>query len=279
VLPDGPIDKSFDYVVPRQAALRLSARRCGAVARAPCERWIVGVDVSPPAGVTLAEVLAVRGMGPPADVVELATWAAHRWAGRAATILTAASPPTLVSRLPLPLMGTVPMGGEVADLPPEALIGRGAVVRRPPSVDPLPLVLAAARLGPALVVTPTVALRAARRACGAPASASLCCHATGDRPGRGPASRSAPETVWAPVPDLAVVVVIDEHDEALKRNASPLGTPEMSPSSVRGPASRGARVTVPEPRSARVGPARHREPQCRAAGLAGARGGRHAPRR
>ncbi len=54
-------------------------------------------------------------------------------------------------------MGTVPMGGEVADLPPEALIGRGAVVRRPPSVDPLALVLAAARLGPALVVTPSVA--------------------------------------------------------------------------------------------------------------------------
>ena len=84
-------------------------------------------------------------------------WAAHRWAGRAASILTAASPPTLVSRLPLPLMGTVPMGGEVADLPPEALIGPRRSGPRPPSVDPLPLVLAAARLGPALVVTPSVA--------------------------------------------------------------------------------------------------------------------------
>ena len=137
MLPDGPIDKTFDYLVPaRHAALAV----VGAQVRVPLHGrrvsgWIVGVDVAPPAGVTLAEVLAVRGMGPPADVVELATWAAHRWAGRAASILTAASPPTLVSRLPLPLMGTVPMGGEVADLPPEALIGRGAVVRRPPSVD------------------------------------------------------------------------------------------------------------------------------------------------
>ena len=55
-------------------------------------------------------------------------------------------------------MGTVPVGGGVPDLPDEALHPPGAVVRLPPPVDHLPLVLAAARLGPALVVTPSVAM-------------------------------------------------------------------------------------------------------------------------
>ena len=60
---------------------------------------------------SLAELIAVRGMGPTPEVVALAAWAAHRWAGRTASVLTAASPPALVSRLPPPLMGTVPAGG------------------------------------------------------------------------------------------------------------------------------------------------------------------------
>ena len=162
-------------------------------------------------------------MGPPADVVELATWAAQRWAGRAASILTAASPPTLVSRLPLPLMGTVPMGGEVADLPPEALIGRGAVVRRPPPVDPLPLVLAAARLGPALVVTPSVAtargLAARVRRSGV--GVAVLPRDWGQAWAGAGVTIGARTAVWAPVPDLAVVVVIDEHDEALKEERVP----------------------------------------------------------
>ncbi len=225
MLPDGPIDKTFDYLVPaRQTALAV----VGAQVRVPLHGrrvsgWIVDVDVSPPAGVTLAEVLAVRGMGPPTDVVELATWAAHRWAGRTATILTAASPPTLVSRLPSPLMGTVPMGGEVADLPSEALIGPGAVVRRPPSVDPLPLVLAAARLGPALVVTPSVATArglAARVRRSGVGVAVLPRDWGQARAGAG-VTIGARNAVWAPVPDLAVVVVIDEHDEALKEERVP----------------------------------------------------------
>ena len=160
VLPDGPIDKTFDYVVPARLAPLAAV---GTQVRVPLHGrrvsgWIVDIDVSPPAGVSLAELIAVRGMGPPPEVIALAAWAAHRWAGRTASVLTAASPPALVSRLPPPLMGTVPTGGGVADLPPEALHAPGAVVRLPPPVDHLPLILAAARLGPALVVTPSVGM-------------------------------------------------------------------------------------------------------------------------
>ena len=225
MLPDGPIDKTFDYLVPaRQAALAV----VGAQVRVPLHGrrvsgWIVAVDVSPPAGVALAEVLAVRGIGPPAQVVELAMWAAHRWAGRAASILTAASPPTLVARLPPPLMGTVPIGGEAADLPTEALSTSGAVVRRPPSVDPLPLVLAAARVGPALVVTPSVATARglAARVRRAGVGVAVLPRDWAQAQAGASVTIGARNAVWAPVPDLAVVVVIDEHDEALKEERVP----------------------------------------------------------
>ena len=65
MLPDGPIDKTFDYLVPARLAplaavgtlvrVRLHGRRVSG--------WIVDVDVSPPAGVSLAELIAVRGWG------------------------------------------------------------------------------------------------------------------------------------------------------------------------------------------------------------------------
>ena len=38
----------------------------------------------------------VTGFGPPADVLELAEWAAWRWAGRPAHFLRTASPPGAV---------------------------------------------------------------------------------------------------------------------------------------------------------------------------------------
>ena len=181
-------------------------------------------------------------------------------------------------------MGTVPTGGEVADLPPEALIGRDAVVRRPPSVDPLPLVLAAARLGPALVVTPSVAhgARHSPHACGAPAWASQCCPRDWGqaRAGAG-VTIGARTAVWAPVPDLAVVVVIDEHDEALKEERVPAWhARDVAVERRAGPACPCVLVSpCPTLEALAWGPLVTAEPQRGAAGLAGARGGRHAPGR
>jgi primosomal protein N' (replication factor Y) len=225
VLPDGPIDKTFDYVVPARLAPLAAV---GAQVRVPLQGrrvsgWIVDIDVSPPAGVSLAELIAVRGMGPPPEVVALAAWAAHRWAGRAASVLAAASPPALVSRLPPALMGTVPASGGVADLPPEALHAPGAVVRLPPPVDHLPLILAAARLGSALVVTPSVSMAralAARVRRAGVGVAVLPRDWAQAMAGAG-VTIGARSAVWAPTRDPAVIVVIDEHDEALKEERVP----------------------------------------------------------
>jgi len=225
VLPDGPIDKTFDYVVPARLGALASV---GAQVRVPLHGrrvsgWIVESDVTPPAGIKLAEIVAVRGMGPPANVAELASWAAHRWAGRTSSLLTAASPPALVSRLPPALMGSVPTGGGVADLPPEALAPPGAVVRLPPPADHLPLILASARLGPALVVTPSIGMAralAARVRRSGVGVAVLPRDWAQAMAGAG-VTIGARSAAWAPVREPAVIVVLDEHDEALKEERVP----------------------------------------------------------
>jgi primosomal protein N' (replication factor Y) len=85
VLPDVPaIDKEFDYLVPDGVEvqvgdvvrIQLHGRRVGA--------WIVAVDVEPVPGVVLKPLAKVSGRGPAPELIDLATWAAWRWAGRRA---------------------------------------------------------------------------------------------------------------------------------------------------------------------------------------------------
>ncbi|HEV7886036.1 MAG TPA: hypothetical protein VGO92_00640, partial [Acidimicrobiales bacterium] len=73
------IDKRFDYLAPADTPvgalvrITLNGRRVGA--------WVVAVDVEPPPGVVLRPVNKVSSLGPSADVVDVAEWAAWRWAG------------------------------------------------------------------------------------------------------------------------------------------------------------------------------------------------------
>ena len=105
VLPDvAGIDRSFDYLVPSELEDRVSVgarvrvvlhgRRVGG--------WVVADGVTPPDGVALRPITMVSGLGPAADVVELAGWAAWRWAGRTGAFLSTASPPRAVRELPEP---------------------------------------------------------------------------------------------------------------------------------------------------------------------------------
>ncbi|MEY2438587.1 MAG: hypothetical protein QOF97_3423, partial [Acidimicrobiaceae bacterium] len=84
VVPDvAGIDKTFDYLVPdalqdevrvgTMVRVALHGRRVGA--------WVVAVDVTPPDGVVLKPIAKVTGWGPAREVIELARWAAWRWAG------------------------------------------------------------------------------------------------------------------------------------------------------------------------------------------------------
>ncbi|MGH9164420.1 MAG: hypothetical protein ACRDZW_02760, partial [Acidimicrobiales bacterium] len=76
--------------------------RIGTIVRIPLQGrrvrgWVVAeAEEPPPAGVRLRAITAVSGWGPPPDLVELATWAAWRWAGRPSAFLRVASPPGVV---------------------------------------------------------------------------------------------------------------------------------------------------------------------------------------
>jgi primosomal protein N' (replication factor Y) len=219
VLPDIRAGtKEFDYLVPPDLAgeitvgsmvrVDLHGRRVGA--------WVVALGVDPPAHVRLKPIAHLTGHGPPADVIELARWTAWRWGGRVAPVLVSASPPTAVRHLPRP--PGRPAAPVVLDpLVGQALAGGTGVLRRPPGADPFAVVQAAAALGPALVVTPGVdsarALAARLRRAGVPVALHPRDWALGAVGATVIGTRTA---VFAPVAGLAAIVVLDEHDDALK---------------------------------------------------------------
>lgn len=224
VLPVEPaIDKTFDYLVPDELAGRV---RVGTLVRVPLHgrrvgAWVVADAVRPPAGVQLRSIAKVTGWGPPPELFELAEWAAWRWAGRRASMLRTASPDRAVGSLPAP--APVPAATEGVDpLAAEALAAGRAVLRLPPVADPLPLLRAAAARGHTLVVTPSLAAATtlARRL-----------HRSGvgvaTLPGQWAQARAGTTVVgartaaWAPVPEVAAVVVLDEHDEAHQQEQAP----------------------------------------------------------
>ena len=98
VLLDVPgLDKELDYAVSPELVSRvavgsivwvmLNSRRV--------EGWVTAVDVSPDPELAVRPIVDVRSVGPTGDVIELARWAAHRWAGRVLPVVKAASPERL----------------------------------------------------------------------------------------------------------------------------------------------------------------------------------------
>ncbi len=231
VRPDVPaIDKLFDYEVPDRTDADL---RVGTVVRIALHGrrvggWIVADGVEPPAGVKLQPLAKVSGWGPPAELIDLADWAAWRWAGRPASFLRTATAGTVVRALPRVANRTAPAPvavatDEVHALASEALASSVATLRLPPAADPYPVLVAAAQLGPILVVGPVAStvrrLGLRLRRAGFPVALM---------PDDWAAARSGGYTVmgtraaaWAPVAAPAAIVVLDEHDESLQQEQAP----------------------------------------------------------
>ncbi len=254
VLPDVPaIDKTFDYLVPddlvdevtvgTMVRVLLSGRRVGA--------WVLAVDVDPPEGVKLAPIAKVTGWGPTGDLLELSKWASWRWAGGRAAFLKSASPDKAVRSLPrrgpaLPsdqqsLVAThTALDADVGCLITEAFrvfpsdgIGEGdgdgdgagggaSVLRLPPTTDRFAVALEAASRGNALILVPSsndvgrLAIRLRR------AGVEVATLPSGWAAARaGSTVLGTRVAAWAPVVDLAAVVVFDEHDEAYRQEQSP----------------------------------------------------------
>lgn len=230
VLPDvSGLDKTFDYLVPDEMR---SWVRVGSIVRVPLAGRRVGgwiTRLGPPAdglpADRLVPIAAWSGHGPDAATIELAEWAAARWGSdRLRPLLVSATPHRRVRSIGQPVRRRRPSDfRDASDGARRLMADGGGVVRVTPSDDVLPIVLAAAERGPALVVHPSEPIRlllAARlRAAGLtvavlPDDWALAAAGTDVVVG----GRAA---VWAPVPDLAAVVVLDEHDDSLQEERTP----------------------------------------------------------
>ena len=232
VVPDVTgVDKVFDYLIPSEL---LGAIAVGDRVRVPLHGrnvpgWVTGIGSSDDGftdvdSAKLRSVIKRLGFGPSTEVVHLAQWASHRWCGRLRAFFVAASPSTLVATLPtaryqraqVKVVGDVDVANAVGE-------SRSLLVQRGPLKSPVDVMVGAALHGPSLVIVPTV-LRARLFA------SSLKRHGFSvavlpdewDSAAGGVdvviGSRTA---VFARVPHLHSVVVIDEHDDSLREERTP----------------------------------------------------------
>lgn len=174
--------------------------------------WVTAVGTSAPDGVTVRDIAKVSGLGPPPAVLELAEWAAWRFAMPLATVLRAASPERNVWSLP-------PAG--------PAREGRGdrpgiSLRRIAPAHDLLPLVLEViehASQGSVVVLAPETGwaerLTGRLRRRGIDVASSWAEAAAG-----WPVVVGSRTAAWAPVAKLAAAVVLDAHDYHDRYDAS-----------------------------------------------------------
>ncbi len=229
VLPDVTgLDKQFDYLLPEH--LR-DAVTIGSIVRVPLHGrrvrgWVTALDpaleVDP---ARLQPILGVSSLGPDPALIDLAEWASIRWAaGRLRPFLVAASPPTNVTTLPKSARRQVEVpqssiGRRAADL----ITGGGGLLALPPATSPVDAIVAAASVGPALVVIPTTARAEAMAA--ALARRGL---VVAVLPRQWALAAAGVDVVigargaaWGSCPDFGVAVVIDEHDETLQEERNP----------------------------------------------------------
>jgi primosomal protein N' (replication factor Y) len=230
------VPKLFDYAVPARwsdtvtvgtrVRVVLHGRRVGG--------WVVEDGVTPPDGVTPAELAQWSGWGPPTPVVELAEWAAWRWAGPVSFFLKAASRSHVVRALPDP-PPAAPVDGPaeqpvstVAQLTEQALrLPDPAVLRLPPATDLIDAVLTVARdpvtlaqPGTVLVLVPSVGW--AERLVNRLNRRGLAATTAWDEARAGwPIVVGSRAAAWAPLPGLAAALVFDAHDEAYREKSSP----------------------------------------------------------
>jgi primosomal protein N' (replication factor Y) len=207
--------------------------RDGTIVRVPLHGrrvrgWVVADGVEPESDARLLPIAAVVSEGPPADVVALTEWVAWRWCGPRVAVLRTASPPNIVP----PRHRELELASESSPAARTSTPVR-RVVRVPPLHDRRELVAGLLATKGSTIVCVADGARAAGLA------RTLAEH--GHRVARlhsdeSPAARTdawrraaAGDCVvvggrmaaFAPVPDLAAVVVVDDADEALQEERVP----------------------------------------------------------
>ena len=221
------VDKPFDYLIPDELA---STVVVGARVRVPLHQrevpgWVSAVLDSQHSDVDASRLLAIKkvtSIGPTSEVVALVEWAAIRWASRRRPFLVSASPDRRVPRLVAPRYSS--RSTTSVDGPVQRLLGvGGGVVQCGPASSHAEVLASASSTGPIIVVAPTVVQ--ARRLAAESRRMGL---TTAVYPDEWVSAASgvdvvvgARSAVWASVPALSCIVVIDEHDDTLQEERSP----------------------------------------------------------
>lgn len=232
VVPDVTgVDKVFDYLIPSELQ---DAVGIGDRVRVPLHGrnvpgWVTAIGstadgFSEVDETKLRAVIKRLGFGPSAEIVALAQWASHRWCGRLRAFFVAASPSTLVATLPTAryLRDQVKATGDIAVVS-TVHESRSLLIQRGPLKSPIDVVVGAASVGPTLVIIPTV-VRARLFA------ASLKRHGFtvailpdewNSAAGGVDVVIGSRTAVFARIPQLRSIVVIDEHDDSLREERTP----------------------------------------------------------
>lgn len=222
------LDKSFDYLIPDDLAERVDI---GTVVRVELHGrriggWVVQILDHAAPGVapeSLKPIAKVSGCGPDRSLVELAEWASVRWAARRIRpFLVAASPERAIKVLPS-VRVTKGASGPRSPATERLLEDGGGVLRLPPRADVMPSILAAAALGPCLVVVPEQADAAmlATRLGRAGLSTALMPRSWAAGAGGVDVVIGSRSAAWAPCAGMRSALVIDEHDESLQEQRAP----------------------------------------------------------
>ena len=229
VVPDVTgLDKSFDYLIPPALDAHV---RVGTIVRVELHGrriggWVASIGAVSSDGRpldSLKPIAKVTGHGPAAELFPLAAWASVRWAARRVRpFLVTASPGRAVVRLP-PDRRTRTAPAPASPATAGLLSEGGGVLRLAPRTDVMPAILAAVGRGTTLVVVPehdTVTLLATRlRRAGL--SIAVVPDDWAAAAGGVDVVIGTRSAAWAPCPDLAAAVVLDEHDEALQNERAP----------------------------------------------------------
>lgn len=231
VLPDvAGFERELDYEVPPGLAGDI---RPGTIVRVPLQGrrvrgWVLAFPVERTEGLALRPVAKVTGWGPEPELLDLAAWAAWRWASRRRFLLLPASPETAVRALPPAARRSPSRAVPAADAGASHLVEHAwhpgvHLLRLPPAYRATDVVLAAAAHGPLLVIAPTTARAAAGGAALRRRGLDVAV-----LPNDWPRARRGPAVVigtrgaaWGPCPSLAGVVVLDAHDEGLAQGTAP----------------------------------------------------------
>ncbi|MDE3044348.1 MAG: hypothetical protein KGJ10_05920 [Acidobacteriota bacterium] len=214
------LNRPFDYLVTDATAqVALGDRVRVSLHHRSVRGWVVG---EAPIERELKPLLKWLGYGPPANVVELARWAAWRWYAPWSRFLGTASPTRVVTTLP-----TAPVKGPIAPsrrVAPEVASG---VVTLAPTVDPMDVILSAyqqceRRDGSLLVLVPHEAWALRLRERLARRGLAVC---DGDDWARvraqWPVIVATRAGAMAPTPLVAGVVVLDADDESYRSTSAP----------------------------------------------------------